>query len=265
MQSSPHNIISWNVNGLRAVIKKDPEIFNTIIKQYEVDIICLQETKIQCIHESKMPIPSGFKPYWCSSTVKKGYSGVAILVKENIEIESIDCDSEFKDEIEEGRILCISFADFHLVNVYVPNSGMELGRIDYRTGVWDIKLQNYIKNLNETKSVIICGDFNIAHLPIDFYNPKKYSQKSAGLTEIERAGFQSILDAGFIDTYRYLYPDVADKFSYWSAKTKARPQNKGMRIDYFLCSSEFINNVVESNMLCDIMGSDHCPILLSIK
>ncbi|NDH07850.1 exodeoxyribonuclease III, partial [bacterium] len=233
---NPQNLISWNVNGLRAVLKRDPTILLDLAEKYELDAICLQETKLQPIHESAIPKVPGFDAYWCSSQEKKGYSGVAIFVKQGIPIENVEMDAVGTEK--QGRMICMTFAEYHLITVYVPNSGMELGRLDYRTTGWDADLRAYVQQKMRTKSVVLCGDFNIAYLPCDFHNPKKYSQKSAGLTEEERAGFRRLLDGGMVDTFRHLYPDKTDRFSYWSAKTRARPQNKGMRIDYFLCSTD---------------------------
>lgn len=272
----PQNLISWNVNGIRAVLKRDPGILSDLASKYALDVICLQETKIQPMHESQIPPVEGFDTYWSSSTEKKGYAGVAILVRKGIAVEACEhglthnldnglgegpgaCGAAMND----GRMICLTFRDYHLITVYVPNSGMELARLDYRTETWDTRLREYIQQKMLTKPVVICGDFNIAYLPIDFYNPKKYSQNSAGLTAQERAGFQRLLaEANMVDTFRHLYPDIV-RFSYWSAKTLARPKNNGMRIDYFLCSEDLTDYILEADILCDVMGSDHCPVLLA--
>jgi exodeoxyribonuclease-3 len=250
-------IISWNVNGIRAVAKKD---FYQDIKKLDPDILCLQETKAQDKDVRKaLAELSGYEVY-VNSAEKKGYSGTAILSKKApVEVVS---DLGIEEHDREGRVICADFENFYLVNVYVPNSGQKLERLDYRKG-WDRDFLRYLKELEKKKPVIATGDFNVAHQPIDLKNDKSNYNKTAGYTQIEIDGMSSMIDSGFIDAFRHFHPDDIT-YSYWSYRFKARERNTGWRIDYFLVSRGLLNNVKEVDILTDVYGSDHCPIFLEI-
>lgn len=251
------NIISWNVNGLNAISKKD---FFKSINKLNPDILCLQETKKQDneVHEILMPLNNYF--IYCNSAEKKGYSGTALLCK-NKPIKIIN-DMGVVEHDTEGRILCAEFSSFYLVNVYVPNSGQQLVRLDYRKK-WDVDFLNYLQNLEKTKPVIACGDFNVAHHSIDLKNDKENYNKTAGYTQIEIDGMDAMINAGYIDVFRHLYPTKV-AYSYWSYRFNARGRNIGWRIDYFLVSKSLVNKIKEVNILSEYYGSDHCPISLEI-
>lgn len=250
-------IVSWNVNGLRAIIKKD---FKDAINQLSPDILCLQETKAQK-DEVKKALKT-FNKYhvFINSAVKKGYSGTAILSK-NEPINVVN-DMGEKEGHDEGRVLCTEYAEFYLVNVYVPNSGQKLERLDYRKE-WDKGFLTYLKDLEKNKPVIACGDFNVAHQPIDLKNDESNYNKTAGYTQIEIDGMDALIDSGFVDMFRSLHPkEVA--YTYWSYRFKARERNIGWRIDYFLMSNSLVKKVTSVKILSNIYGSDHCPISLDI-
>lgn len=251
-------IISWNVNGIRAVIKKD---FLENIKQLDPDILCIQETKAQD-HETEKELSqlTGYEIYY-NSALKKGYSGTALLSKEKPLGFSNDMGNQEHDS--EGRIQCAEYGDFFLVNVYVPNSGQQLDRLDYRK-TWDADFLHYLKNLEATKPVIVCGDFNVAHRPIDLKNDKANYNKTAGYTQIEIDGMDNFLNAGFVDVFRHLHPDEVS-YTYWSYRFKARERNVGWRIDYFLVSPQLVDKVESIKIFSDIHGSDHCPVGLDIN
>ena len=251
-------IVSWNVNGIRAAIKKD---FFETIKKLDPDILCLQETKAQD-HEVRKALSTleGYQLY-CNSAERKGYSGTATLCK-NKPI-SISNDMNIAEHDREGRVLCVEFSDYYLVNVYVPNSGQKLVRLDYRQK-WDSDFLNYLKNLEKTKPVIVAGDFNVAHRSVDLKNDKSNYNKTAGYTQVEIDGMDNFINAGFIDSFRYLHPDEI-AYTYWSYRFNARARNTGWRIDYFLISESFIDKVQTSTIHPEIYGSDHCPISLQIN
>ncbi|WP_372651016.1 exodeoxyribonuclease III [Draconibacterium sp.] len=251
-------IISWNVNGIRAVTKKN---FFEDFKQMDADILCLQETKAQDdqVAETLTPI-NGYHIY-SNSAEKKGYSGTAILSK--IEPLSVSRDMGIEVHDTEGRVLCLEYEKFYLVTVYVPNSGSELKRLDYRQE-WDLVFFNYLKNLEKTKPVVVCGDFNVAHRPIDLARPKPNYNKSAGYMQEEIDGMDRFTQGGLVDTFRHFYPDVTDKYSWWSYRAGARGKNVGWRIDYFLVSESFIPHVQKAYILNEVMGSDHCPVGIEI-
>lgn len=247
-------IVSWNVNGIRAVLKKD---FVESFASMEADILCLQETKAQDdqVRETLAEL-DGYHVY-SNSAVKKGYSGTAIISKQAP--LSITKDMGIEEHDQEGRVLCAEYEDFYLVTVYVPNSGSELKRLDYRQ-TWDQDFFNYLKNLEASKPVLVCGDFNVAHTDIDLARPKPNYNKSAGYMQEEIDGMDRFTQGGFKDTFRHFYPEVTDKYSWWSYRAGARGKNIGWRIDYFLASESFLPQLKDAFILDQIMGSDHCPV-----
>ncbi len=252
------NIVSWNVNGIRAIAKKD--FFDDIIKM-NPDILCLQETKAQNNEvEKTLSDMSAYKRSY-NSAEKKGYSGTALL--SNMKPISLVNDMGIEEHDKEGRIQCAEFQDFYLVNVYVPNSGQKLERLDYRK-LWDEDFLRYLKNLEKTKPLIVCGDLNVAHHPIDLKNDKANYNKTAGYTQIEIDGMDNFIKAGFIDSFRYFHPDKV-AYTYWGYRFKARERNTGWRIDYFLVSHSLIDKIKSVEILSDYYGSDHCPVRLEIE
>ncbi|AKA34231.1 exodeoxyribonuclease III [Flagellimonas lutaonensis] len=251
-------IISWNVNGIRAVAKKD---FFENIEKLDPDILCLQETKAQDDEVKNVLSPmTGYEIHY-NSADKKGYSGTALLSKK--EPQGVKNDMGVPKHDSEGRVQCAEFDDFYLVNVYVPNSGQQLVRLDYRK-IWDADLLKYLKNLEATKPVIACGDFNVAHRPIDLKNDKANYNKTAGYTQIEIDGMDNFIASGFVDAFRKLHPDEV-VYTYWSYRFKARERNVGWRIDYFLVSPSLMKKVRSVNIFSEVHGSDHCPIGLHIN
>ena len=251
-------IISWNINGVRAITKKD---FFDDISQINPDILCLQETKAQDDEvEAALSKLTDYHQYY-NSAERKGYSGVAILSK--VKPISVTSDIGIEEHDQEGRVLCAEFKDFYLVNVYVPNSGQKLVRLDYRKQ-WDIDFRNYLLNLQKTKPVILCGDLNVAHQAIDLKNDKSNYNKTAGYTQVEIDGMDELLNSGFVDSFRHFYPEKI-AYTYWSYRFKARERNTGWRIDYFLVSDPLIDKINKVEILSDYFGSDHCPIKLNIE
>lgn len=251
-------IVSWNVNGIRAILKKD---FKTSINAMSPDILCLQETKAQ--DEEVASALKDFKKFhlFSNSAEKKGYSGTTLLSK--VKPISITDDMGIAEHDNEGRIQCAEYPDFYLVNIYVPNSGQLLDRLDYRQQ-WDKDFLKYLKNLEQNKPLIVTGDFNVAHQPMDLKNPKSNYNKTAGYTQIEIDGMNALVEAGLVDTFRVLHPkDIA--YTYWSYRFKSRERNVGWRIDYFLISKSLVNKVKSVKILSDYLGSDHCPISLDIS
>ncbi|WP_330112200.1 exodeoxyribonuclease III (plasmid) [Cetobacterium somerae] len=248
-------LISWNVNGFRAVLQKNfLEYFNSI----DADIFCLQEIKLQ---EGQVDFnPEGYNCYW-NYAEKKGYSGTAIFTKEIPVSVSYDIGIDHHDK--EGRVITLEFKDYYLVNVYTPNSQTELARLEYRM-TWEDDFRNYLLNLDSKKPVILCGDLNVAHTEIDLKNPKS-NKTNAGFTVEERNKFSELLENGFVDSFRYLHPDAIEKYSWWSYRFSARKNNAGWRIDYFVVSNKIKDKIVEANIHNDILGSDHCPVELIIK
>ncbi|ERT63005.1 hypothetical protein HMPREF0202_02992 [Cetobacterium somerae ATCC BAA-474] len=248
-------LISWNVNGFRAVLQKNfLEYFNSI----DADIFCLQEIKLQ---EGQVDFnPEGYNCYW-NYAEKKGYSGTAIFTKEIPVSVSYDIGIDHHDK--EGRVITLEFKDYYLVNVYTPNSQTELARLEYRM-TWEDDFRNYLLNLDSKKPVILCGDLNVAHTEIDLKNPKS-NKTNAGFTVEERNKFSELLESGFVDSFRYLHPDAIEKYSWWSYRFSARKNNAGWRIDYFVVSNKIKDKIVEANIHNDILGSDHCPVELIIK
>ncbi len=249
-------ITSWNVNGIRAVIKKN---FNEHIKQIQPDILCLQETKAQ-EHEVLTALKDLADTYkiYVNSAQKKGYSGTALLTK--TDPVNVYYGINMPEHDNEGRVITAEYDDFYLVNVYAPNAGQGLKRLDYKQK-WNEDFQTYVTGLDQQKPVIITGDLNVAHQPIDLKNPKTNYNKTAGYTEVEIQGFKALLKAGFVDTFRYLYPDKV-AYTYWSYRFNARARNAGWRIDYFLVSERLLPKVKDVIIHTEIMGSDHCPISL---
>lgn len=248
-------LISWNVNGLRATVNKG---FIDIFKSLDADIFCIQETKLQ---EGQIELNlEGYYDYW-NYAEKKGYSGTAVFTKQKP--LSVTYGLDIGEHDKEGRVITLEYDDFILVNVYTPNSQRGLLRLDYRMN-WEDDFRKYLLKLNENKSIIVCGDLNVAHKEIDLKNPKT-NRKNAGFTDEERDKMTELLNAGFIDTFRYFYPDKEDAYTWWSNFSKARERNVGWRIDYFLTSSEFEKNLVDSLMYPEVYGSDHCPVALLTK
>ena len=257
------SILSWNVNGIRAILKKGFEAFLT---ETNHDIVCLQETKISedLVHGFQF---ENYPHLIWNCAEKKGYSGTAIFskqaplsVKKGIGIEKHD---------KEGRVISAEFEDFYLVTVYTPNAqghdeNRRPKRLDYRTKEWDVDFLNFILELEKSKPVIFCGDLNVAHKEIDLANPST-NRKNAGFTDEERQGFQSILDAGYLDIFRELHPDTTDAYTWWSYRANARAKNVGWRIDYFCVSEKLRAQVASTKNLTSVLGSDHCPITLSLK
>lgn len=243
-------LISWNVNGLRAAVKKG---FLDFFNDEDADIFCLQETKMQ-EGQLELDLP-GYKQYF-NSAIKKGYSGTAVFTKIEPITSTYGLDIEEHDN--EGRVITLEFEKFYLVNVYTPNSKKELLRLEYRMK-WEDDFRQYLLNLEKKKPVVLCGDLNVAHQEIDLKNPKT-NKKNAGFTDEERSKISILLESGFIDSFRYLYPDKVDSYSWWSYMGKARENNTGWRIDYFLVSQQLKENIKDAMIYDHIYGSDHCPV-----
>ncbi|EAK8466254.1 exodeoxyribonuclease III [Listeria monocytogenes] len=248
-------LISWNVNGLRAAVKKG---FLEYFEEVDADIFCLQETKLQ-EGQIELDLPA-YKDYW-NYAVKKGYSGTAIFTK--VEPLSVQYGLGIPEHDTEGRVITLEFEEFFMVTVYTPNSQAELKRLDYRMTFEDAILE-YVKNLDKTKPVVLCGDLNVAHEEIDLKNPKT-NRKNAGFSDEERAKLSAFLDAGFIDSFRYFYPDLTDAYSWWSYRMNARARNTGWRIDYFVVSERLKDKLVDAKIHADVLGSDHCPVELELN
>jgi exodeoxyribonuclease-3 len=246
--------VSWNVNGLRAVVGKG---FYESFRSLDADFFCLQETKLQ-EGQIQMDLPD-YTDYW-NYAVKKGYSGTAIFAKKPALSVSYGIGIEEHDM--EGRVITLEYKDFYLVTCYTPNAQQELTRLDYRMD-WEGAFLAYLKSLDEKKPVILCGDLNVAHKPIDLKNPGT-NKRSAGFTDEERSCFTRLLENGFVDSFRQLYPDKTDAYSWWSYRFSARAKNVGWRIDYFVVSQRLANKIREATIHPDIMGSDHCPVGLDL-
>lgn len=247
--------ISWNTNGLRACLTKG---FLDFFQNIDADFFSLQETKLQP-EQISLELP-GYHQYW-NSAEKKGYSGTAVFTKH--EPLNVTYGINIDEHDHEGRVITLEMPDFFLVNVYTPNSKEELARLDYRMK-WEDDFRAYLLRLNEQKPVILCGDLNVAHTEIDLKNPKT-NRRNAGFTDEEREKFSALLDNGFIDTYRYLHPDTTGVYSWWSYRFKAREKNAGWRIDYFLISEKLKEKLASAEILTDIYGSDHCPVMLELN
>lgn len=250
-------IVSWNVNSVRAIMEKD---FIASIKKMKPDILCLQETKASENKVQTALLPLNNYLIYCNSAEKKGYSGTALLSK-NKPIKIFDFTNEV-DEDKEGRIICAEYADFYLVNVYAPNAGQALERLAYKKD-WNSRFLAYLKKLEKIKPIIVCGDLNVAHRPIDLKNDKANYNKTAGYTQIEIDGMNTLLNSGFIDSFRYFHPNEV-AYTFWSYRFNSRAKNVGWRIDYFLISEKLIHKVKSVGIHPEFYGSDHCPISLEI-
>ena len=248
-------LVSWNVNGLRACIKKG---FLDYFNKANADIFCIQETKLQ---EGQIDLSlEGYHQYW-NYAVKKGYSGTAVFTKDKP--LSVKYDLGIEEHDQEGRVITLEYDDFYLVNVYTPNSQRELARLDYRMK-WQDDFKAFLKELDSKKPVILCGDLNVAHKEIDIKNPES-NRRNAGFTDEERQKMTELLEAGFIDTFRYFYPDKEDAYTWWSYMRKSRERNIGWRIDYFIVSDRLKDRLIDAQIHSEVMGSDHCPVMLEIK
>lgn len=257
--------IAWNINGLRSMINK-PDLFNLIEKE-NPDTICFGETKLSCpildVQEKMREKVKGYKyRYYSQCMIRGGYSGTAIFTKKKPLNVFFGINSSELDQ--EGRVITLEYKKYFLIHVYTPNSGQSLQRLDYRVKKWDVQFRKYIKGLQKSKKVILCGDLNVANEEIDIHNPKG-NKKSAGFTEEERTSFKKLLQENkLVDTYRFINKTKIE-YSYWNYKFKSRDKNKGWRIDYFLVSNSLKDNVTKAKILTDVLGSDHAPIKLSIK
>ena len=247
-------LVSWNVNGLRACVQKN---FMEDFKKLDADVFCLQETKLQ-EGQIDLDLP-GYEQYW-NYAEKKGYSGTAVFTKKTP--LSVTYGIGVEEHDHEGRVITVEFEEFYLVTVYTPNSQNELKRLDYRME-WENAFRAYLLALKEKKGVIVCGDMNVAHKEIDLKNPKT-NRQNAGFTDEERAKMTELLDSGFVDSFRYFYPDAEGIYSWRSYRFQARAKNAGWRIDYFLVSEELAERMDSASIHTDILGSDHCPVELQI-
>ncbi len=247
-------LVSWNVNGLRACVKKG---FLDYFNEMDADIFCVQETKLQ---EGQIELDlEGYHQYW-NYALKKGYSGTAVFSK--VKPLSVSYGVGDENEESEGRILTLEFEDFYLINVYTPNSQRDLARLNFRLE-WEDSMLAYLTQLNESKPIVMCGDLNVAHMEIDLKNAKS-NRGNSGFTDEERGKMTNLLNSGFIDSFRYFYPDKTDQYTWWSYMRNVREKNIGWRIDYFIVSEQFKNRLKDSHIHSHIMGSDHCPVVLEI-
>ena len=247
-------LISWNVNGIRACINKG---FKDFFNEIDADIFCIQETKCQ---KNQIDLEfKGYTSYW-NRAEKKGYSGTAIFTKQKP--ISVTYGIGIEEHDKEGRVITLEFEKFYMINIYTPNSKRELERLEYRQ-IWEDEIRKYMLKLNENKPVIMCGDLNVAHKEIDLKNPKT-NRHNAGFTDEERNKMTELLDAGFVDTFRVLYPEKENAYSWWSYMGHAREKNVGWRIDYFIVSKSIENCIKEAKIHSEILGSDHCPVELEI-
>lgn len=250
-------LISWNVNGIRAVLKKN---FTEFVTEHQPDVLCLQETKARP-EQVDLPLEmGGYHAYW-NAAEKPGYSGTAIFSK--TPPLSVTYGIGIDEHDTEGRVITAEYDDFFLVTVYTPNSQNELRRLPYRQR-WNTDFLAYCKDLEKTKPVIFCGDLNVAHQEIDLARPKQ-NRKNAGFSDQERADFDAILAAGFVDSFRHFYPDKTEAYSWWSYRAGARGKNIGWRLDYFCVSAPFMKHVKKADILADVLGSDHCPVVLELS
>ena len=247
-------LISWNVNGIRACVNKG---FKDFFKEADADIFCIQETKCQ---QGQIDLEfEGYKSYW-NSAERKGYSGTAIFTKK--EPQNVFYGIGIEEHDLEGRVITLEFDKYYVVTIYTPNSKRELERLDYRQ-IWEDEVRKYLLGLSNKKPVIMCGDLNVAHEEIDLKNPKT-NRGNAGFTDEERAKMTELLNSGFVDTFRYLYPDKTDAYSWWSYMGKAREKNIGWRIDYFIVSENIKDKIKDAIIYPEVMGSDHCPVGLIV-
>jgi exodeoxyribonuclease III len=248
-------LVSWNVNGIRASVGKG---FMDYFKEVDADIFCIQESKVQA-GQINLEL-EGYEQYW-NYALRKGYSGTAIFTKKKP--LSVSYGLGIEEEVEdEGRIITLEFEEFYMVTVYTPNSKRDLARLDYRL-TWEDHIRIYLKELDSIKPVILCGDLNVAHNEIDLKNPKS-NRKNSGFTMEERGKMTELLDAGFIDSFRYVYPDKEGAYTWWSYMSKVRERNIGWRIDYFIVSERLAESIKDAEIHSEILGSDHCPVFLEI-
>lgn len=248
-------LISWNVNGIRACVKKG---FLEYFKEVDADIFCIQESKLQ---DGQIELDlEGYEQYW-NYAVKKGYSGTAIFTKK--QPISVQYGMDIKEHDQEGRVITVEFDEFYLVTVYTPHTKRDLERLEYRM-TWEDEFRNFLKQLDDKKPVIVCGDLNVAHKEIDLKNPKT-NHRNPGFTDEERGKLTELIEVGFIDSFRYFYPDTEDAYTWWSYIRKARESNTGWRIDYFLVSERYKEHLKDAKIHSEIMGSDHCPVVLELK
>lgn len=248
-------LISWNVNGLRAVLGKD---FEEQFSNFDADVLCLQETKLQ---EGMTPFePEGYYTYY-NYAEKKGYSGTAIISKQQPLSLMYGIDMEHHDN--EGRVITAEYDDFFLINVYTPNAQRDLGRLDYRM-TWEDDFRAYVLELEKKKPVVVCGDLNVAHTEIDLKNPKG-NKRNAGFTEEERGKMSELLNAGYVDSFRHLNPDAIERYSWWSYRFNSRAKNTGWRIDYFVVSDVLKDKIKDADILDQVFGSDHAPVMLVLE
>ncbi len=248
-------LISWNVNGIRACVNKG---FKNFFEEENADIFCIQETKCQ---DGQIELEfDGYKSFW-NSAEKKGYSGTAIFTKK--EPISVKYGIGIEEHDKEGRVITLEFDNFYMVDIYTPNSKRELERLEYRC-IWEDEIRKYLLKLNKKKPVIMCGDLNVAHKEIDLKNPKT-NRGNAGFTDEEREKMTKLLESGFTDTFRFLYPDLIEQYSWWSYMGHAREKNIGWRIDYFIVSNDIQKNIKDAYIYPQVMGSDHCPVGLEIE
>ena len=248
-------LISWNVNGIRASLRYG---FAEAFAAFDADVVCLQETKAEAAQVDFAP--EGYDAYWCSAQ-KKGYSGTAVFTR--VKPLDVSFGLGIEEHDKEGRVITLEFGDFYLVNVYTPNSRNELVRLDYRMA-WEDAFRGFVCELDKRKPVVICGDLNVAHQEIDLARPGP-NRRNAGFTDEERGKMTELLAAGFVDTFRYFYPEKAQAYSWWSYRAGARERNVGWRIDYFLASRRLAARLAKADILCDVHGSDHCPVMLDIR
>ena len=247
-------IVTWNVNGIRACVKKG---FLDYFNEVDADMFCIQETKLQ---EGQIDLElKGYHQYW-NYAVKKGYSGTAIFTKH--EPLSVSYGLGIEEHDQEGRVITLEFEDFFLVNVYTPNSQNKLARIDYRMK-WENDFREHLNQLDDNKPLILCGDLNVAHKEIDLKNPET-NRKNAGFSDEERAKMTELLDAGYVDSYRYLYPEKEEMYTWWSYMRKSRERNSGWRIDYFVVSERLSEKIKDVEIHSEVLGSDHCPVMLEL-
>ena len=248
-------LISWNVNGIRACVQKG---FLEFFKEVDADIFCIQESKLQ---EGQINLElEGYYQYW-NYAERKGYSGTAIFTK--VKPLTVSYGINIEEHDKEGRVITLEFDDYYVITVYTPNSQNELARLDYRMK-WEDDFRNYLKILERNKPVILCGDLNVAHKEIDLKNPST-NRKNAGFTDEEREKFSTLLNSGFIDTFRYFYPDLTGSYSWWSYRFNARKNNAGWRIDYIVVSESLKDRLESAKIHTEVLGSDHCPVELTIK
>lgn len=252
-------MISWNVNGVRAALKKG---FDTFIGEHAPDVLCLQEVKAE--RDQVDYAFDGYEVFWHHAERKKGYSGTAVLTKKKPISVFNGLHSNLCFHDDEGRVQTVEFDHFYLVNVYTPNAGRDLSRLEYRVATWDKMFLQHLKQLEKKKPVIFCGDLNVAHKEIDLANPKT-NKKNAGFTIEERESFENYIAGGFVDTFRFFHPDKAGEYSWWSYRAGARERNIGWRLDYFLVSNSVLPRLSNASILQQVQGSDHCPVVLQLE